>query len=51
VPDGESAMLAFTGLLDEGTPATRRAEIERDLLEYCRQDTLGMVEVYRVLRG
>ncbi len=51
VPDGESSMLAFTGLLDEGTPATRRAEIERDLLEYCRQDTLGMVEVYRVLRG
>ncbi len=50
VPDGETAMLAFTELLDEATPEARRTEIERDLLEYCRQDTLGMVEIYRALR-
>ena len=49
VSGGDMAMNAFAEMLDEATPAERKAQIRADLLEYCRQDTLAMVEIYRTL--
>jgi hypothetical protein len=49
VSNGDQAMLATVEMLSPETPAERAAQIRRDLLEYCRQDTLAMVEIYRTL--
>jgi hypothetical protein len=51
VQDGASAQQAYLEAIAPGTTAERRGEIERDLLAYCRQDTLAMVEIARFLEG
>ncbi len=48
IADGESASLAFERLLGEGDPAVIE-ETRRNLLAYCRMDTLAMVALLEVL--
>lgn len=50
VSNGDEAMVATVEMLAEETDATRRDEIRSDLLAYCKQDTLAMVEIYRTLQ-
>lgn len=49
VHNGDMAMRVYAEMLDPDTPEERSTEIGRDLRVYCRQDTLGMVEIYRKL--
>ena len=51
VRDGTQAMERWLVMVDEGTDTETRADIRRDLLEYCKLDTYAMVELYRTLRG
>jgi hypothetical protein len=45
ISDGEAATVAFRSMI-EGRP-----ELRQPLLDYCKQDTLAMVEIYRALRA
>ncbi len=49
VSDGEQSMSATEEMLAHDTPREHAARIRADLLEYCKQDTLAMVEIYRGL--
>jgi len=51
VQDGDMAQAAYLEAIRPGTPPARKARLERDLLDYCRHDTLAMVEVARGLAG
>lgn len=51
VQEGGAAQQAYAEATATGTAAVRREEIRRDLLAYCRQDTLAMVTVARYLEG
>lgn len=48
IGDGGSASMAFTTLLSEHDPE-KIATIRENLLEYCKLDTLAMVEIVKVL--
>ena len=48
IGDGSAAALAFTELFEERDP-TRRLEVRRQLLDYCRMDTYAMVRIFDVL--
>jgi hypothetical protein len=50
VADGAAAASAFNEMISETTPQHRKEEIRKDLLAYCKQDTLAMVKVYEKLR-
>lgn len=50
VADGTAATLALAEYFSQDTPAERRQEIRRELLDYCELDTWAMVEVLRALR-
>ncbi|RYG21644.1 DUF2779 domain-containing protein, partial [bacterium] len=50
IADGTAAMTEFRRMVDPRTDPVRAAQIRNDLLAYCKQDTLAMVEVYRALR-
>lgn len=47
VRNGEAAQSAYLEAIDPGTPEQRRAVLQRELLAYCRLDTLAMVELSR----
>lgn len=47
---GDQASLAFEKLYSE-TDSNRIKEIRSNLLEYCKLDTLAMVEIFKVLRN
>jgi hypothetical protein len=49
VSNGDQAMAATAEMLSPHTSADRSARLRADLLEYCAQDTLSMVEIYRTL--
>lgn len=49
VSGGSEAMLAWDELASGRTPAQEIENARRALLEYCRLDTLAMVEIWRVL--
>jgi hypothetical protein len=49
VQDGDMAQAAYLEAIRVDTPPARKARLERDLLDYCRHDTLAMVEVARAL--
>jgi hypothetical protein len=49
VRDGMSAQTAFLEAIAPATMQVRRATLRQDLLEYCRNDTLAMVELVRRL--
>ena len=51
VQDGLAAGRAYQEALDELTPAERKAQLEKDLLEYCQLDTLAMVRLAHKLEG
>ena len=49
VSDGQMAMEAFYRMC-QSKDAGEKETIRKSLLAYCRQDSLGMVEIYRKLR-
>lgn len=49
IAEGNDAGAAYREMLDPTTEATRREELRSALLDYCRLDTLAMVEIYRAL--
>jgi hypothetical protein len=51
VRDGTGAQQAYLEAIAPGTTQARRDDIRRELLAYCGQDTLGMVQVARFLEG
>jgi hypothetical protein len=51
VADGNMAVEAYQEAIHAGTTLDRRAELERQLLDYCHLDTLAMVRLWEVFRG
>jgi len=51
VQDGGMAQLAFLEAIAPQTPATRKAEIEHQLLQYCGLDTFAMVRLWQFFVG
>lgn len=49
IADGGSASLAFTSLMSETDPV-KIMETRQNLLDYCKLDTLAMVEILKVLK-
>lgn len=50
VSDGSSAMYAYEQLLNETSKSIIR-ETRRNLLEYCKRDTMAMVRIFEMLRS
>ena len=51
VQDGGMAMSAFVEALAPQTTAARKAEIKRQLLDYCKLDTYAMVRLWSAFSG
>ncbi len=51
VQDGGMAMMAFREAVHPATEGFRKAQIERQLLDYCRRDTEAMVRVWKHFSG
>ncbi|HBE96124.1 MAG TPA: DUF2779 domain-containing protein [Verrucomicrobiales bacterium] len=51
VADGGMASAAFREAVSDQTTEARKQEIKRELLDYCRLDTLAMVRMWEVFRG
>ena len=51
VQDGAMAMVRFLEALDPTTSDTRKAQIERELEEYCKLDTYAMVRMWAIFSG
>lgn len=51
VKDGTMAMEAFREAIAPQTATIRKAEIERQLLDYCELDTLGLVRLWSAFSG
>jgi hypothetical protein len=51
VQHGQAAQSAFLEAMTPGTTPERKAEIERQLLAYCKLDTLAMVRLWEFFRG
>jgi predicted RecB family nuclease len=49
IQEGSLASLEYLRMIDPATPAGEKERINRDLLKYCRVDTLGMVMIRRAL--
>lgn len=49
IADGNAAAAGFRKMLDPNTSNEEATELKKALLEYCKQDTLAMVEIYRAL--
>lgn len=47
VQDGAAAMEVFEEAISDQTTESRKEEIRRQLLEYCKLDTLALVEIWR----
>ncbi len=47
IKEGAAASDGFIEAIESGTPADRKAELEEQLLRYCRFDTEAMVEIVR----
>jgi len=45
VRDGTAAQVAYVEAIDAETPESRREALVRDLLDYCRLDTLALVRL------
>lgn len=50
IQNGDMAVLAFKRLASEALTPDRVHEVRKDLLEYCKLDTLAMVRIYERLR-
>lgn len=51
VQDGGMAMEAYREAIDPATAPARREQLRRQLLDYCRLDTLAMVRLWAYLKG
>ena len=51
VQDGGGAMVAYCEAIQPGTTAERKAEIEGQLIDYCRLDTFAMVRLWKFFSG
>ena len=51
VQEGGAAGATYLELIHPKTEDNRRAQLKTDLLAYCHQDTLGLVEIMRYLTG
>jgi predicted RecB family nuclease len=51
VQNGGAAMLAYMEAIDPGTPKARKDEIEQQLLDYCKLDTLAIVQLWQHFAG
>jgi hypothetical protein len=51
VQHGQAAQGAFLEAMSPGNTPERKAEIERQLLAYCKLDTLAMVRLWEFFRG
>lgn len=51
VADGGAAQRAFNELIDSNTPSARKKKIKEAMLEYCKKDTLVMVELVKWLKN
>lgn len=49
ISDGGLALMAYPKILDATISEVEKANIQRDLKEYCKLDTFAMVEIYRYL--
>ena len=50
IREGSHAPVVFAEMIAAGTPPSRIAELRSQLLAYCKRDTLGMLELFRLLR-
>ena len=51
VQDGNMASVEYLRMIDRETSQEEKAKIRQGLIKYCEQDTLGMVEIFRVLKA
>ncbi|MEZ4815068.1 MAG: DUF2779 domain-containing protein [Bdellovibrionota bacterium] len=51
VGDGSAAQRAYLRLIDPSVNAKEKTQIKKAMIEYCKQDTLAMVELVRWLRA
>ena len=51
VQDGAMAMEAYVEAISDGTTLDRREQIRRELLDYCRLDTRGLMQLWSVFSG
>ena len=51
VQKGDQAVERWEKMIDKNTPKEEKDQIAKDLLEYCKLDTMAMVEIYNVLKG
>ncbi len=51
IQDGNMASVEYLRMIDRDTDLNEKAKIRQGLIKYCEQDTLGMVEVFRVLKA
>ncbi len=51
IADGATALIAYQKMRDESTSEVERSKIYSDLIEYCKLDTLAMVEIFKFLLG
>jgi hypothetical protein len=49
ISEGSEAMLTWWRLVNEDIPAEEKDKTIQDLLQYCKLDTLAMVEIWKVL--
>jgi len=50
IQKGDQAVERWEKMIDPETSADEKAQIAKDLLEYCGLDTMAMVEIYRFLK-
>lgn len=51
VQDGEMAMSAYLEAISSGTTKNRKAQIRRQLLDYCELDTYALVRLWKFFSG
>jgi len=50
IQEGEMATTMYRKMIDPKCPPNEREQIKKDLLEYCKLDTLAMVELFKELQ-
>lgn len=50
IADGTAAMAGWANMIEETDPA-KREKLRKDLLEYCKLDTLAMVKIFEFVEG
>lgn len=51
IQDGNMASVEYVRMIDRETDQEEKARIHQGLVKYCELDTLGMVEIFRVLKA